>query len=196
MEFRLIYRGSLKGSNDKEHKHDLRRKFHPQLKKLWGQTPLKEFLLLKGGPDIDFKRIQQSFHIGHGFDFGQEVGNCFYVPLVRSELHLVAQLRIVLLRPEPPGEIITQGGDIDNRLKTLFDALRKPVEAKEVPSRWCPEQTENPMYCLLQNDSLITTVKVTTDRLLEPAPSSEVVLLIHVRVRGTRTTSQNLSLIG
>ncbi|HUO03021.1 MAG TPA: hypothetical protein VMU31_09595, partial [Rhizomicrobium sp.] len=39
MEFRLTYEGPLKGSsNDKprgDHKHEIRMKLHPQLKRLW-----------------------------------------------------------------------------------------------------------------------------------------------------------------
>jgi len=35
MEFRLHYRGELKGNGDRAHKHDLRTYFHKLLAELW-----------------------------------------------------------------------------------------------------------------------------------------------------------------
>lgn len=49
-----------------------------------------------------------------------------WLPLVREELGIAAALDILFLRRDAPGKIIGGGGDIDNRLKVLFDALRKP----------------------------------------------------------------------
>jgi hypothetical protein len=48
------------------------------------------------------------------------------VPLVTARLNLMCHLDIVFLRPGQPGSVITQGGDIRNRVKTLFDALQAP----------------------------------------------------------------------
>ena len=48
------------------------------------------------------------------------------------------------------------------------------------------EPDENPFFCLLEDDSLITSVSITTDRLLIPQDSGEkihnVELVIHVSV--------------
>jgi hypothetical protein len=47
-----------------------------------------------------------------------------------------------------------------------------------------PEPGEDPFFCLIEDDSLITEVKVTTDRLLTPLKDNEsehdVHLIIHV----------------
>jgi hypothetical protein len=47
MEFTLYYRGPLKAATGrnkrKDHKHDLRRHFHKQLKELWKLPQLSEF---------------------------------------------------------------------------------------------------------------------------------------------------------
>lgn len=191
MEFRLVYRGPLKGSNDKDHKHAIRRQFHPQLKELWKQMPLKEWLRVD--PEMEFSRIEESVRTQYGgLEFSRSIGAQKYVPLVRSDLELIARLDITLLRPGQPGALITQGGDIDNRLKNLFDALRIPLDDSEVPGEFKPDETEKPMYCLLENDSLITAVSVTTDRLLEQVDPSEVLLVVHVHVRGTRTSWRNM----
>ena len=66
----------------------------------------------------------------------------------------------MILRPEKPGGIIVQSGDIDNRLKTLFDALCLPPQTNQIPKDEGLSINESPMYCLLEDDSLITSIKV------------------------------------
>ncbi|MDB5472820.1 MAG: hypothetical protein JWP99_123 [Devosia sp.] len=61
-----------------------------------------------------------------------------------------------------------QSGDIDNRLKTLFDALRMPDSKEELGGYDKPGEDEAPFYCLMTDDKLITKIAVETDRLLEP----------------------------
>ena len=117
-----------------------------------------------------------------------------FVPLVNSAKHLHAELDITMLRPGQPGAIIGCGGDIDNRLKTLFDALRYPKDKNELQQQ--PDASwpiEEPFYCLLEDDILITKVGVEVDRLLNsPAPNeTEVLLLIKVTIRATVATWGN-----
>ena len=77
------------------------------------------------------------------------------------------------------GKIGEHGGDIDNRLNTLFEGLQLP--SGDCGDDWIAE--ESPFYCLLENDILITHVKVTTDRLLKPMPSkTDVLLMLNVDV--------------
>ena len=45
---------------------------------------------------------------------------------------LTCGLKILFLRKEGPGKLILQGGDIDNRLKTLLDALKMPSDLSEI----------------------------------------------------------------
>lgn len=101
-----------------------------------------------------------------------------------------------MLRPEEPGNLITAGGDIDNRLKTLLDALRYPKNANEIPVDVLPDVDENPFHCLLEDDNLITGLSVTTDRLLQPAGPNAVELLIAVQINPTVMTHGNGFLIG
>lgn len=44
------------------------------------------------------------------------VGGCHYLPLVRKSLDLSCELQIMFLRQQDPGELISQGGDIDTEL--------------------------------------------------------------------------------
>jgi len=183
MEFTLYYRGQLKANGSAKDKQNLRRHFHTQLKNLWQQLPLKEmhqFLDDTPGSNTSILKSKDGFK---------------FAPLINERLNLVAELKITMLRPEAPGSIITQSGDIDNRLKTLFDSLKMPSEPTAIPKGDIPDEAENPFYCLLEDDNLITKVNVETDRLLDPFESpSEVVLLIHVTTKTTRSSYNNLGL--
>lgn len=97
-----------------------------------------------------------------------------FVPLLTAYRGLACALDILFLRRDAPGRVI-QGGDIDNRLKVLFDGLRIPVDCGEIPKSWIPEETETPLFCLLDDDKIITTLNVTTDRLLTPVRDGEAV---------------------
>lgn len=69
-------------------------------------------------------------------------------------------------------------------------------KANEIPSGDCPQKGENPFFCLLEDDALVTHISVTTDRLLEFDDPLEVVLLISVTVRVTQPQMHNIGLIG
>ena len=70
------------------------------------------------------------------------------------------------MRRDAPGSAI-QAGDVDNRIKTLIDALRKPENANELRGNEPPQDDEIPFYCLLEDDRLISSFSVETDRLLD-----------------------------
>lgn len=181
MRLTLHYRGPMRANGSPQHKHDLRRHFHLQLKKLWAQEPLLGHPdLLKRGPrDGEYSLLR-------------ELPPFIFVPLVAAEMNVIAELSIVLLRPEPPGGLLTQGGDIDNRLKTLFDALSMPQQANSLPRDASRQQGECPFFCLLENDNLVTSVAVRTEQLLEPDADATIVdAAIYVRTRTTRQTWGN-----
>ena len=108
-----------------------------------------------------------------------------FVPLVTQELSLLCGLDILFLRPDRPG-VVLRSGDIDNRLKTLFDALRIP-EANESYHARDRGPDEQPFFCLLEDDKLITKVSVETDQLLQfvtpRRDMNEVRLVITVTLR-------------
>ncbi len=188
MRFTLNYRGPLRGSGGRAaaNKHEVRRALHPQLRELWTHEPLRhrahEWLAADPDPDAS------------AGDALREVGGHVFAVLVQAKLKLVVELDILLLRPEDPGAIV-QRADIDNRLKTLFDALRRPVLAQEIPENWDPEAAEQPLHCLLDDDRLISRVNVDTDRLLAPLSPEEVDLTIRVHVRALSPTWNSVMLI-
>lgn len=181
MKLVLHYRGKLKANGKPDHKHDLRKHFHQQLATLWGQEPLKEHP----------KLLQERTRVGE-YSLLRPLGQFTFAPLITYEMNAVAELSIILLRPETPGHLITQGGDIDNRLKTLFDALTMPRHENSLPKGAVPNDNETPFFCLLEDDNLVTDVAVRTVQLLEPnVDASHVDLLIDVKTDVTRQTMGN-----
>jgi hypothetical protein len=177
MEFRLYYRGPLKSNRGPVEKQAIRRQFHPQLKRLWEQPPL-------AGCEIYLDENSDREHLVY------QLRDFRFACLVSERHHTFAELDILFLRPEPAGAIIKSGGgDIDNRLKTLFDGLRRPILENEIVEGDSPKSDETPFHCLLSDDALITKVSVTTDQLLSaPSNGDDVVLIINVRIKSRNTT--------
>src|SRR5215218_4838654 len=82
-------------------------------------------------------------------------------PLVCKPLHLLAEIGILMLRSELPGGHRNEWGDIDSRLKTLFDALRVPGVPQEIASNTRPSSANEPHFILLEDDALITRIKTS-----------------------------------
>lgn len=185
LEFRLTYRGPLKtkGSATKFDKHSIRKHFHLQLKALWTQEPLIRFAKY-----IDAARELHEREIS----LLEPVGPYQFAPLVSQAAgwRAVCAVDILFLRPAQPGQLIGHGGDLDNRLKTLFDAMRVP-NLDELPAGATPDFDEKPFHCLLQDDALVTKINVTTDRLLVSASPNDVELIVGVGVSATSRTMGN-----
>lgn len=193
MEFVLTYEGPLYatqrdpvGNQPPKHpanRRALREAFHRQLKELWAITPQlrgegQMILLAADGPiGGDKARLADELAARH-----QHYGYKF-VPLVTEELDLLCSIDILFLRPDRPGSVVW-AGDIDNRLKTLLDALRVPEAAENYVST-PPSADMDPFFVLLEDDKLITRVSVETDRLLAPVngDNADVRLVLHVKIK-------------
>ena len=176
VRFTLIYEGSLPSNGNPRQKHGIRCELHSQLKKLWTNEPLSNI----EKPEVAGRQSNLFGDLVNGFDF---------VSLVHSRVKLRAELDLLMLRPGPPGQLVS-AGDIDNRLKTLFDALRMP-SAGELPNIWTPSAEERPLYCLLEDDRLITRFNVEVAELLSdnsPRGSNYCHLVIRVTVRAASPT--------
>ena len=170
MEFRLTYQGPLPpasaGKSQLESKWLVRLALHEQLVELWKTHP----------------RLGSASANPHMVDnhIMKKVGGKEFVPLICSYVNSVCALDILFLRRDSPGSLV-HNGDLDNRIKTLFDGLRVPANEAELKTK---QLVPNKCYCLVEDDCLITTVKVTTDRLLArrfPTEHEEDVhLVIHV----------------
>lgn len=184
MEFTLLYKGDLRANGGPKDKQMLRRAFHPQMQRLWQLQPLESNKAYVAYPPLTSVGAAPT-----PLSLLQQVGGFTFAPLISDRLCLAAQINITLLRPERPGRVVREMGDTDNRLKTLFDALCVPPHENQIPPKDIPGPDESPLYCLLQDDSLITKISVDTQRLLtmdDSIRTTHVVLLIHVKTQVTK----------
>jgi hypothetical protein len=209
MEFRLTYKGPLVARQGDpmagqsvrvtkaENQHNIRSHFHWQLKRLWDTTPFLRdgtvpsvgALLLPGShperePISKAALAQRHSLYGHQF-----------VPLVSNDLLLRCELEILFLRPDLPDRT-SWGGDIDNRMKTLLDALRIPEAGEDYGLRKLDDD-KRPMFCLLEDDKLISRLSVETDQLLDvgAVDKPDIALVITVRIRPYHVIFRNLNFV-
>ena len=185
MEFRLIYEGPLHGQGAKSpHKWEIRRALHPQLRRLWQEQPLTDVA-------ADLLAFPAR---GALPSVVVEKDGLRFAPLITRRLHLYAEISVLLFRQQPRGTLITDGGDIDNRLKTLLDGLRIPRGSNEGRQERPDVPDPDPFFCLLEDDSLVTKVTVESEQLLRPADPDEVLAVISVHVKKTRLTPENMAI--
>lgn len=214
MQFRLLYSGQLLGASRADTrasiKHKIRLELHPQLKRLWAtNNSLIEMAKFRaqnwaeahpGAARRELRPDLSEIEAEHWLDeelamLGLrwiadkwERAGRGYIPLVTAEMCLRCSLDILFLRPEEPGMIV-KSGDLDNRIKTLFDALRIPANLAEAGGEKGKEGDE-PIYCLLEDDQLISEVRIVTDHLLMLPHSREfnpndVFLVVDVKLNPT-----------
>jgi hypothetical protein len=224
MKFRLTYEGELRPSQKDAigsqpeplalHKHKIRQHFHGQLRELWATNRfLREHKVygsdygyhIASGPDT-FWRPEPSEQVplrdalvksGKNSAFGFN-----FLPLVWERFSLLCSLDILFLRRDIPGSAIS-AGDIDNRIKTLIDGLRRPRNEMELMhngTKIVPEADEDPFFCLLEDDKQVSHISLETDTLLDTdiAPSEDksvVRLIITVELRPYDVTTFNLNFV-
>ena len=183
MRFTLTYRGPLPPSGKPVDKQAIRDQLEPQIRELWTHEPLvgrASRMSVHPTPEGEVSALHET-----------QAG--WFQTIISAEFGLIAELDILMLRPELPGGIVISGGDIDNRLKTLFDGLRPPLSVQESRLQ-SPPTPAHPFHVLLSDDELITRVNVETDRLLA-APTRDVVhVVIRVTTRVRRAMFANLGM--
>jgi hypothetical protein len=116
MRFVLTYSGPLPPDGSAQQKHRIRQALLPQLRQQWEIDPALN--AIAHAPSRDNPGNGRMIDdIANRFT----KGNFRFIPLVSRNYNLVCNLQITMLRNEEPGNLIRSGGDIDNRLKTLFD---------------------------------------------------------------------------
>lgn len=204
MEFYLTYQGDLPPqkfkqrqdveSRMREIKAKIRSAFHPQIKNFWqaqvqkwGKGRGQMFTATYTEKSLSFwdHYAEQNKMVSRGDHIHR------YCPLVSEQTYFGCSLEILFLRRDGPrGEDliggVTYGGDLDDRIKVLLDALRKPMQPQEVPDE--PQTSEeNPCFVLLQDDRYIDHLSVTAGKLLAPLArggnETDVLVVIHVQAR-------------
>jgi len=204
VEFRLIYYGELPSSSNAKRrpkeKHAIRRFIHPQLRRLWELKPNLRQLAeqcwieseerataINKGLVSELENLDQNRSQSGLRQIGKQWSRVGYelVPLVTPDLALRCSLDIMLLRPSEKCFVFEQG-DIDGQLKTLIDGLRIPKTLDEAGGVG-PGEDETPLFCLLEDDRLISEVHVTTDELLllpehKQVEANDCFAVIHVKL--------------
>lgn len=200
LKFRLTYEGVLYGASNGNkrgaHKQAIRRYFHPQLKQLWESSSLFKHVLIEMAPENKFIPAGKTgpFGLEQLADRGR-MGNFRFVPMVKEGFYLWCGLEILFLRPGRAGRVF-KSGDIDNRVKTILDALKRPRDLQDIESD-SPVNCEDPFFCLLEDDSLIAKLSVDTDELLGivgggPPCENDARLIITVTLRPAIATWGNM----
>ncbi len=176
MKFKLVYRGQVKINPKKrtKHIHDLREKFSEQMRTLFEITPyneLKQYIR----KDQNKKSIIKT------------VGGVDFISLITPELNLLAELDIQLLLPELAQ---TPRADIDNRMKTLLDGLRRPQDIHEIPENIDKSQ---PIFTLLDDDRYVSKLIINTTHLLNQENEDDIMVIITVNIRATKATLENIN---
>ena len=179
MRFTLTYQGPLPSRGTATQKKAIRDRLSPQVERLWRK---EEFRL--GESELAPVAVKEML--------GRQ-----YVPLIGLGTHLEADLSVLLLRRDDPASVFVSGGDIDNRLKTLFDALQWPQSAQECGEGTPSEGEERlAVYTVVEDDRLITGLTVRSERWLTPGGLEEVLVVLDVTLRVTKVTWGNLPLLG
>lgn len=146
MRLTLTYDGPLHSATNKDprttEKNAIRRKLHPQLHDLW-----LTHLAVDGWLKQWESYTPEERYIEHGNRalIAYRTGSYGFIPLVTNRHHMICELDILFLRREQPGALV-HGGDIDNRLKVLFDALQMPTQIGELKGLRQTNQSPSLLY--------------------------------------------------
>ena len=217
LQFRLLYSGYLLGASRSDTraslKHEIRKSLSPQLKRLWESNfhlrklsaanasnwyraravELNGVFVADNRPSPKTEEEAAALNRALGLEYlarNYERAQQKFIPLVTEEMGLRCKLDILFLRPEDSGTIYA-GGDLDNRIKTLFDALRIAKDKQELGGA---EPSSEPIYCLLEDDRLISEIRVNADQLLllpkcESINPNDVFLVVEVSLQAPPGTN-------
>jgi hypothetical protein len=208
MKFTLAYDGPLHSQNSGkvfDLKWRIREFISPQLDELWRTHPSLKHVMpavpVGGYIPMELHHTKSPSSGRHdGTEYIElrepiEVGGIKFVPLIRDTYALTCSLNILFMRKEPAGRIY-QGGDLDNRIKLFLDALKVPRSESDRVAQVSPKPTA-PIHCLLEDDGLITGLRVEATRLLGYPEEDEnyVRLVVEVHVGITHQRSYNASFL-
>jgi len=179
VEFRLLFDGEIGSDSRAPIKQAIRRALHPQLRRLWLVNRKLRELAEHYGRTFHARMQTQTGQTpiypsqDEAIEFAfQHWGNTWnrapfrFVPLVTKELGVVCSIDILLLRPDDD-TYVTVHGDLDGHVKTLFDGLRMPSKQDETGNS-SPTADEDPFFCLLEDDRLVSELRVKSEKLLLP----------------------------
>jgi hypothetical protein len=185
VELTLRYRGPLAaaGANSRvREKHEIRAELSRQLSAYWEQSKRLKELFAQAqtqSQSLQIAELQKDQFVVPRplkdvtkFWWRWPLSGYNFVPLVTQVQEVHVELKIRLYRKNQG--ILFQGGDLDNRLKTFFDALQVPKDSSQVPTG--PESSQPSehwptVFCLMDNDNLVTKLTIESFKLLTEIPA-------------------------
>jgi hypothetical protein len=184
MNFTLFYSGPIRSGNSKDIRHinDIRLSISPQIRRLYECEPLKSHKVNcePGSSDGYFKTYVN-------------VEERSYSALVNPSIEAVCQLSVTFFEAEGTLSVASQIGDVDNKTKTLLDALRLPQKT-DIPK--IPHSQET-IHCLLFDDALLWGVDIKRRRLLDSSlGNGKTFTQIDVQILPRAILSDSVGLFG
>ncbi len=157
MRFPLSYEGPLPSSGNVGDRKptrlpdiwNIRNTISPQIEKVFETHP------------AFFGESSQSMALRHACKQPIRVSEKEFYVIAQLDFKLKCELKITMLVNHSIATVVDNAGDLDNRLKTLLDALRMPQFPHEIKG-YMPNI--DPYCCLLQNDVLISALHIETFR--------------------------------
>ena len=184
MELTLRYKGLLPATTRTEgripEKHAIRKELHKQLEVFWAED--HRLKALYG----NWKSLQIPSRSREHFEVSRPLKDATYfwwrwplagyqfIPLITHVHELHCGLSIRIYRKIGHGGILYEGGDLDNRLKTLLDALQVPRDVGQLPPEGDIDSNPDswpPLFCLLDNDAAVTKLSIESFKLLSLPPT-------------------------
>ena len=183
MELTLRYRGilhSAAGANRVAEKHRVRQSLGEQLAQYWKQDSRLDGMYNRWKELQIPARAKGKFVVDRPLKDNSKFWWRFplcgnnYIPLLTHIQLATCELNIRLYRRLESNGVLYEGGDIDNRLKIFLDALQVPSEPSQVPNDTLSSDNPAdwpPIFCLLDDDSAVTKLSITSLKLLGQIPA-------------------------
>lgn len=187
MKITLTYRGRIPsarsgGGKDKVAAiSDMRLSFHNQLARLWGEHP---FEVLKEWEDSNFAAGAPNFI--------RRVSGVNFVPFYdERKVGIAVGLEINLLSGQPKdAPKVISAGDLDNRIKSVIDALHPPQKdslSQELTAL-------NRVYCLMSDDEAVKEISASTRPFLDSKQHDDAFVIVEARPMPIRISSDNIAM--
>ncbi|UVO53543.1 hypothetical protein [Sphingomonas sp. SUN039] len=180
MRFSLTFQGDLPPRGSPSQIQNVRAQFDPQMRRLWNTEPL-----------IGSAKFIDPLYMPNDCYVPRRIKDTEYVPLVSDKLALRASLSVTLYSSDLPGGMLSHG-DIDNRMKTLLDALTIP------PIQQAPNLSTNDgrTFCLLDDDRLVSELAIRNERLLTvEVGNRQSLAIIDVKLIAARALMCNVGIV-
>lgn len=192
MPLTLIYSGPIRSAqgNHRRSLAVLREQFHEQLvysvdPNLVSHIDYLSKPALQGTADGDRlvrAPVAYSFTDDGVVDIEVQRGGNQYIPFFSrfaGQFPALA-LDITLFSTMSPQRVLSNAGDIDNRVKRLIDGMRLPSESEAAREQWHPPN--GPCWVAMEDDGFITQLSVKQERLLGDARSDTVTAVVRIEV--------------